>query len=80
MRIQVLEKKLKDTDPFTGTRYDVTEGTELVVHDDYGARLCRLGWAKDLDGNVPTGERKEGVEVLSPKKAVSGVKSTQGGT
>lgn len=28
------------------------------VPDDLGARWCQAGWAKDLDGIIPTGERK----------------------
>jgi hypothetical protein len=39
-----------------------------IVPDDIGGRWCAFGWAKDLSGTVPTGERK----VLNAKLDVQG--------
>lgn len=70
MRIEVLEKSLKDTDESTGKRYELSKGDVVTVPDAYGARLCGFGWVKDLDGKCKTGERKPGAEVLQPQKRV----------
>lgn len=32
-------------------------GDVRSVDDALGDYFCRMGWAKDVDGNVPTGER-----------------------
>lgn len=37
------------------------------VPEEIGAKWCALGWAKDLDGNVATGER----QVLNAKLTVA---------
>lgn len=70
MRIEILEERLSDTNAESGRHYLASKGDTLTVPDDYGARLCRFGWAKDLDGKVKTGERKPGVETLVPAKKV----------
>ena len=33
-------------------------GDEVTVSDEVGEAWCGAGWAKDLDGNVETGERR----------------------
>lgn len=70
MRIEVLEDRLKDTNAATGQRYNLVKGDIVTVPDDYGTRLCGFGWVKDLDGNVPSAERKPGAEVLEVQKKV----------
>lgn len=43
------------------------------VPEDIGISWCAMGWAKDIDGRIPTGERKVvrvGLEVM-PGVAVS---------
>ena len=70
MRIEVLEERLSDTNAATGQHYQLGKGDIVTVPDDYGARLVWLGWAKDVDGKVKTGERKPGPETLTPQKAV----------
>lgn len=51
MRVEITEKKLKDAG------YSLVEGDTITVPDEVGAYWCGLGWAKDVDGKVPTGER-----------------------
>lgn len=51
MRIEITEKKLKDSG------YDLVEGDTITVPDEVGAKWCGLGWARDTEGNVETGER-----------------------
>ena len=64
MRVEITEKRLSDTDPETDHRYLQHEGDVISVPDSLGTKWCSLGWAKDVDGNVPTGERKAGVAEL----------------
>lgn len=52
MKVEILENRLS-SDGFTGEL-----GDRFTVPDDVGARWCKLGWAKDLSGEVATGERK----------------------
>lgn len=68
MRIEITEDRLSDTDAATGKHYSQVKGDVITVPDAYGARLCSLGWAKDTEDKVPTGERKPGAEQLAPKK------------
>lgn len=63
MRIEVLGNKLKDDG------YDLVQGDTITVHDAIGARWCGFGWAKDVDGNVPTGERKPGAQRINAQNA-----------
>ena len=50
MKIEVLEKILHEREVFEA-------GETRVVDDALGKYFCANGWAKDADGNVPTGER-----------------------
>lgn len=70
MRIEVLEDRLSDTDAETGRHYLLSKGDIVTVSDSYGARLCKYGWVRDLEGKVESGERKPGAEVLEPQKKV----------
>jgi hypothetical protein len=51
MKIEILENRLS-SDGFVGEL-----GDRFTVPDEVGAHWCSLGWAKDLSGAVPTGER-----------------------
>ncbi len=53
MRIEVLEKF-----KHSGQTYEL--GEVRVVGPALGIQACANGWAKDLDGNVETGELKRG--------------------
>lgn len=70
MRVEITEKKLSDLDEENDRHYLLFEGDTITVPDKLGEKWCGLGWAKDVDGNVPTGERivQKGV-ALNPKKA-----------
>lgn len=50
MRIEALES-------IKSGPYVLDEGDRKSVPDEIGQRWCALGWAKDVDGVVPTGER-----------------------
>lgn len=66
MRVEVTEKKLKDSG------YGLVEGDTVTVPFDVGERWCGHGWAKDSSGKVPTGERiVNRAAVATPKRAVS---------
>jgi hypothetical protein len=72
MRIEVLEKRLSDTDPDTGQHHLWTKGDTATVSDAYGKYLCERGWAKDMAGKVKTAERKPGLATLEVQKATIG--------
>lgn len=58
MRVEITEKRLSTKDRSTGRLYVQQEGDIITVPDEIGARWCSLGWAKDVDGKVPTGKRR----------------------
>jgi hypothetical protein len=52
VKVEILEKRL------TSDGYAGEQGDRLTVPDEVGAKWCALGWASDLAGVVPTGERR----------------------
>lgn len=51
--------KIEALEPIKSDGFVLDSGDiKQQVPDDIGARWCRAGWAKDLDGAIPTGERK----------------------
>lgn len=51
MKVEILENRLS-SDGFVGEL-----GDRFTVPDDVGAMWCAAGWAKDLSGQVATGNR-----------------------
>lgn len=51
MKVEVTEKKLRDAG------YNLVDGDTLTVPAEVGRKWCGLGWARDVAGEVPTGER-----------------------
>lgn len=51
MKVEILENRLS-SDGFVGEL-----GDRFTVPDDVGSMWCAAGWAKDLSGQVATGER-----------------------
>lgn len=64
MRIEALETFLHGRERFTA-------GDIRTVDDELGAYFCKAGWAKDLDGNTPTGDRDTREVILAPDGAHS---------
>ena len=64
MKIEVLEDLKSDG-------YVMTAGDIVTVPDATGAFWCAAGWARDVAGEIPTGERK----VLNAKLAIDSVKT-----
>ena len=75
MRVEILGEHLSTVDPDTvdpetgegGRLYVQEQGDVITVSDTLGALLCSRGWAKDVDGNVPTAERKPGAVRVQPR-------------
>ena len=60
MKIEILEE--------SGIRHDghVYKYAETrAVENHVGAYFCAMGWAKDLDGTVPTGDRDTSAKQLN---------------
>ena len=69
MKVKILEDKLRDMDE-TQRHHDLKKGDEVEVSRATGERWCAHGWAEDLDGKVPTGERiVVGGQRVNPKAA-----------
>ena len=64
MKVEILEERLKAKDRETGQHYTLEKGDRVTVSDECGHSWCAAGWAKDLSGDVPTGERKPGARRL----------------
>ena len=50
MKIEILEKIMHERDLFE-------QGDIRTVPDEIGEYFCSCGWAKDIDGSTPTGNR-----------------------
>lgn len=79
MRVEVTEKRLSDQDPDTERVYVQSEGDVITVPDNLGKKWCGLGWAKDVDGKVPTGERVVRGASVQPKSTKHGHKEVKHG-
>jgi len=66
VRVKILEEKILEE------REAFFKDEIRVVSDEMGARWCANGWAEDLDGAVPTGDRiNRGQElVVDPAKLI----------
>lgn len=71
MRVEITEERLKDAG------YNLTRGDTITVPDEVGAAWCSHGWAKDVDGNVATGERVVVGATLTPTKAQHAARSLE---
>lgn len=68
MRIKVLEE--------TGIRHGslvLSHDDQVTVPDEVGRTFCELGWAEDLSGEVPTGERDTRPRTVDPKTVTTTV-------
>jgi hypothetical protein len=79
MRVEILEEKLSSEDS-AGRHHLLGKGDIITVPDDTGAEWCAHGWAKDVAGEVATGERRTDGASLTPTntKHVSAAR-TRGG-
>lgn len=63
MRIELLETVKHERDIYES-------GDVRTVPDGVGQYFCAQGWAKDVDGNVATGERDVNAARLAPVSAL----------
>jgi hypothetical protein len=59
MKIEMIETVKHERDEYLAE-------DQRTVPDELGAYFCANGWAKDIEGQVPTGERKTGVATVTP--------------
>jgi hypothetical protein len=66
MKVEILEERLSSKDRGADPpRLIVAEkGDVVTVSDACGEHWCSVGWAKDVAGNVSTGERVPGARRL----------------
>jgi hypothetical protein len=57
MRVEINEDLLRDKDHDTGHVYVLAKGDTITVSENTGRRWCAYGWARDVDGVHPSGER-----------------------
>lgn len=75
MQVQITEERLRDSDPETGLQYSLGKGDIITVSSATGQRWCGYGWAIDVSGECPTGERIPGArEALAVHSATLGGK------
>ena len=73
MRVEITETKLRHHDKETDKHYSQVRGDVITVPDHVGVLWCKYGWAKDVDGNVATGERIPGArKPLEVHNAIGG--------
>lgn len=74
MRIEAIDRIRDRNDD--GSDLHMEPGDIKQVGDIAGARCCRHGWAKDVDGNVPTGAKSTNPAVVEAQALKQGT-STQ---
>lgn len=57
--------KIEALEDIKSGNYILTQGDQVTVPDADGTHWCEMGWAKDLAGTVPTGERSTAPRELS---------------
>lgn len=73
MKVKVLEEKLRSGG------YNLVKDDTITVNDELGERWCSLGWAEDVDGNVPTGQRNLTPQRIQPDKLKVSTKARKKG-
>lgn len=68
MRIEAIDR-IRDTDD-DGTDLRMEPGDIKTVGDKIGKLACDMGWAKDVEGKVPTGEKRTGPVTVTPEKLI----------
>lgn len=74
MRIEAIDPIRATDDPREGE----TVGRDIImepgdiktVGDNFGNLACASGWAKDVEGNVPTGEKSRDPVTVTPENLV----------
>lgn len=72
MRVEITEERLSDLDEETGKHYLQERDDVITVPDSVGQKWCDHGWAKDVDGVYPTGERSIHPVEIAPDKVAQG--------
>ena len=73
MRVKITEERLSDAG------YVLSKDDTITVDDKLGGYWCDQGWAEDVDGKHPTGERRVIGAELAVEKASHSTKSTNPG-
>lgn len=68
MRIEAIDP-IRDTDD-DGTFLRLEPGDIKTVGPQFGKYACQMGWARDIEGKVPTGERRTGPVTVTPDKVI----------
>lgn len=61
--------QIEALEPIKSDGYDLEMADRLSVPDEVGQRWIAAGWAKDVAGNIPTGERKVMRATVTPHPA-----------
>ena len=68
MRIEAIDS-IRATDD-DGSVIHMEAGDIKTVGGNFGALACKMGWAKDVDGAVETGEKTTRKVVLTPANVI----------
>lgn len=68
MRIEAIDK-IRATDD-DGSNFHMEPGDVRRCGDNLGKLACRMGWAKDVDGNVETGQKSRDPVTVTPQNLV----------
>lgn len=74
MRIEAIDAIRATDDPEPGEKrgrdIHLEPGDRATVGPNFGALACRMGWAKDLDEQVATGEKTREPVTVTPQNTV----------
>lgn len=74
MRIEAIDPIRATDDPLEGEERGrdiiMEPGDIKTVGDNFGALACRMGWARDVDGQVETGEKSREPVTVTPQNLV----------
>lgn len=69
MRIEAIDR-IRATDD-DGSAVHMEPSDVKTVGENFGKLACELGWARDVEGKVPTGERRSGPVTITPQNVIA---------
>lgn len=68
MRIEAIHKITATDDD--GSPIGMAPGDIKTVGENFGKLACTMGWARDVEGNVPTGEPSTRRVLVTPQNQI----------
>lgn len=71
--------QIETLEPLMSDGYNLGAGDRVTIPEEVAKRWCGHGWAKAVNGEIPTGERKVVRAVVTPHTGVLNQKAGDAG-